>query len=162
MPGNLDEPRERRSAPQPLARYIDSAWRRRSQVDAGLERDLTGLLGAQLSSGLVRVSLHEGTLILACRDRGTATELRFLQRDIRKTLAAAGRPAIGAVRVVFSGAPFQAAAAPRESGTIDRAIPAAARQALQSAAAGIADGRLAEALRRLAQAGARTSPSASG
>ncbi|AGA34237.1 protein of unknown function DUF721 [Thioalkalivibrio nitratireducens DSM 14787] len=162
MHGNPEEPRERRSAPRPLARYIHPAWSRRSQTDAGLERDLAGLLGAQLSRGLVRVSLNEDTLILACRDRGTATELRFLQRDIRKTLAAAGRPAIGAVRVVFSGTQFQAAAAPRESGSVDRVIPAAARQALQSAAAGIADPRLAEALRRLARAGTRTNRSGSG
>jgi hypothetical protein len=150
MNRNADESGRGR-APRPLAGYIDPAWRLRSRGDAGIRRTLEGLLGPFLEQRRIDVTATGNSLVIACRDRSCATELRFLQREIRKTLNASGYPAIEEVRVVL------AAPAPPPSEAVvpatRRAIPATARQALENAADRIADQRLAGALLRLARAG---------
>ncbi|MBS0001584.1 MAG: DUF721 domain-containing protein [Thioalkalivibrio sp.] len=140
----------KRSAPRPLASYIDPAWRMRSRGDAGIRRALEGILGPLLEQRRIDVTTDGGTLVIACRDPACATELRFLQRDMRKTLNAAGYPAIEQVRVVIS-APVPAAT-PMAPQT-ERTMPSSASQALRAAASGITDRRLADALRRLARRG---------
>lgn len=150
MSGNADE-RQRKSAPRPLAGYIDPAWRLRSRGDAGIRRVLGALLGTFLEERRIDLAATGNTLVIACRDQGCATELRFLQREIRKTLSDSGYTAIEQIRVVLS---FTDAAAADPAGTVvPRKIPASARQALHTAAAGIDDRRLADALLRLARAG---------
>ena len=141
----------KRSAPRPLASYIDPAWRMRSRGDAGIRRALEGILGPLLEQRRIDVTTDGGTLVIACRDPACATELRFLQRDMRKTLKAAGYPTIEQVRVVIS-APVPATTRPMALQT-ERTMPASASQALQAAASGITDRRLADALRRLARRG---------
>jgi hypothetical protein len=141
----------RRTAPRLMALWIEPALRLRSQGDAGIRRALEGLLGQYLGQSRIDLTALEDTLIVACRDRGSATELRFLQREIRKILNASGYPGIERVRVVLSD---ERPAGPQPGpGSPQRSIPAAARQALRSAAAEINDAVLSEALRRLARAG---------
>jgi hypothetical protein len=140
----------RRSAPRLLARYIDPAWRQRSKGDADLKRDLDGVLGQYLGQGRIDLATMGDTLIIACRDRGSAMELRFLEREIRKILSASGQADIRKVRTVLSRErpdPMAGASIP-----VQRSIPAAARRLLEMAAAGIDDEPLANALRRLARA----------
>jgi len=141
-----------RPGPRALASYIDPAWRMRSRGDAGVQRALHGLLGPLLEQRRIAVTTDGSTLIITCSEPACATELRFLQRDIRKTLSAAGYPAIERVRVAISapGTAAEATGAP----PAERTIPPAARRALRAAASGIADSRLSDALRRLAHAGA--------
>jgi len=150
MKRNADES-GRRSAPRPLAGFIDPAWRMRSRSDAGIRRALEGLLGPFLEQRRIDLTATGNNLVIACRDRGCATELRFLQREIRKTLHASGYPGIEQVRVVLElpGAAWPEAVTP----ATQRTIPDTARQALRTAADGIADQRLADALLRLARAG---------
>jgi hypothetical protein len=157
MPSDSSEA-DRRSAPRLLARYIDPAWRQRSKGDADLKRDLDGVLGQYLEQGRIDLATMGDTLIIACRDRGSAMELRFLEREIRKILSASGQAEIQKVRTMLARErpdPMVRASIP-----VQRSIPAAARRSLEMAAAGIDDLRLANALRRLAQAG--TSRSGSG
>jgi hypothetical protein len=142
---------DRRSAPRLMAGCIDPAWRLRSQGDAGIRHALEGLLGQYLEQRRIDLAAMGDSLVIACRDRGSATELRFLQRDIRKILNASGHPGIERVRVVLSeDRPGRPPDGPDPS---RRSIPAAARQALRSAAVEIRDPALAEALRRLARVG---------
>lgn len=144
----------RRSSPQPLAVYIDPAWRLRSRGDVGIRRNLTGILGPFLEQRRIELAATGDTLMIRCHDSASATEIRFLQREIRKTLHASGYPGFEHIRVVLGAAtvddPMTVAEAPAR-----RLIPAAARHALQTAAAGIRDPGLADALRRLARAGLR-------
>lgn len=141
----------RPTAARRLVQCIDPALRLRSQGDAGIRRALEGLLGPYLGQSRIDLTTLEDTLIVACSDRGSATELRFLQREIRKILNASGYPGIERVRVVLSD---ERPSGPQPGpGSPERSIPAAARQALRSAAAEIRDPVLAEALRRLARAG---------
>ncbi len=123
----------------------------RSRGDAGIRRALEGPLGPFLEQRRIDLTATGNSLIIACRDRGCATELRFLQREIRKTLNASGYPGIEQVRVVLAlpGAAWPEAAAP----ATQRTIPDTARQTLRTAAEGITDQRLADALLRLARAG---------
>lgn len=143
--------RGRSSAPRPLKSYIDPTLRMRSRGDAGIRRVLAGLLGPFLEQRRIDLTANGNTLVIACHDAVCATELRFLQREIQKTLNASGYPAIDQVRVLRS----MPADELREAATpaADREIPAAARQALRAAAEGIDDRQLAEALLRLARAG---------
>jgi hypothetical protein len=157
MPSDSSEA-DRRSAPRLLARYIDPAWRQRSKGDADLKRDLDGVLGQYLEQGRIDLATMGDTLIIACRDRGSAMELRFLEREIRKILSASGQAEIQKVRTML--ARERPDPVVRASIPVQRSIPAAARRSLEMAAAGIDDLRLANALRRLAQAG--TSRSGSG
>lgn len=145
-----DEQRNR-PGPRALASYIDPAWRMRSRGDAGVQRALQGLLGPLLAQRRIDVTTDGSTLVITCREPACATELRFMQRDIRKTLSAAGYPSIERVRVAISAPDTGAGAS--DAPPAERTIPPAARQALRAAASGIADSRLSEALRRLAQAG---------
>lgn len=141
----------KRSAPRPLASYIDPAWRMRSRADAGIRRALEGILGPLLEQRRIDIATDGSTLVIACGEPACATELRFLQRDMRKTLSAAGYQAIEQVRVVISApgpATTRAVAAQTE-----RTIPSSASRALLAAASGISDRRLADALRRLARRG---------
>ncbi len=147
-----------KQVPSPLARYIDPAWRLLSQGDHGLRRDLGGVLGLYLAQHRIAVTAMGDTLVIACHDRGCATELRFLQRDIRKTLEATGHHGIERVRILLSGSRIDNTPVARS--TARKAIPPAARQALRSAAASITDPKLSEALRRLARAGLEGDPGA--
>jgi hypothetical protein len=147
----------RRSAPRLLARYIDPAWRQRSRGDADLKRDLEGVLGQYLEQGRIDLATVGDTLIIACRDRGSAMELRFLEREICKILSAGGQEEIRKVRTMLSRERPDPVA--RTSTPVQRSIPAAARRSLEMAAAGIDDAPLANALRRLAQAGTNRSGS---
>jgi hypothetical protein len=147
-----DADKDRRGkAPRPLAGYIDPTWRLRSRGDAGIRRALEGLLGPLLEQHRIGLTATDNGVVIACHDRSSATELRFLQREIRKTLNASGYPAVEQVRVVLAapGPALSEAVAP----TRERTIPATARQALESAARGVDDQRLAAALLRLARAG---------
>ena len=148
----------RRSAPRLLARYIDPTWRRRSLDDADIKRELQGVLGQYLDQDRIDLAMLGDTLIIACRDRGSATELRFLEREIRKILAASGQAQIRKVRTMLSHERQDPMA--RASPPVQRSIPAAARRSLEMAAADIDDAPLANALRRLAQVG--TNPPGSG
>lgn len=148
MNGNADD-RRRPSAPQPLAGFIDPALRMRSRGDAGIRRVLGGLLGPFLEQRRIDLTATGNTLVIACRDQGCATELRFLQREIRKTLNASGYPGIEQVRVVLSTPGQATPEAPAQ--VAPRTIPESARQALRAAADGIDDGPLADALLRLAR-----------
>jgi hypothetical protein len=147
----------RRSAPRLLARYIDPAWRQRSRGDADLKRDLEGVLGQYLEQGRIDLATVGDTLIIACRDRGSAMELRFLEREICKILSAGGQEEIRKVRTMLSRERPDPVA--RTSIPVQRSISAAARRSLEMAAAGIDDAPLANALRRLAQAGTNRSGS---
>ncbi|MCA1789107.1 MAG: DciA family protein [Thioalkalivibrio sp.] len=139
----------RRSAPRLLARYIDPAWCQRSKGDADLKRDLEGVLGQYLEQGRIDLATMGDTLIIACRDRSSAMELRFLEREIRKILSASGQAEITKVRTMLSRERSNPMA--RASIPVQRSLPAAARRSLEMAAAGIDDLRLANALRRLAR-----------
>jgi hypothetical protein len=150
MPRDVNES-GRRSAPRLMVQCIDPALRLRSQGDAGIRRTLEGLLGQYLDQRRIDLTALEDTLFIACRDRGSATELRFLQREIRKILNASGHPGIERVRVVLSEDRLGGSQGGPDSSR--RSIPAAARLALRSAAMEIRDPVLAEALRRLARAG---------
>lgn len=144
----------RKQRPGLLAGYIDPAWRLRSHGDDGIRRDLGGVLGQYLEQHRIAVTAMGDTLVIACRDRGCATELRFLQRDIRKTLKATGHKDIDRVRILLSGHRTDSTAATPSAPR--REIPPAARQALRSAAANISDPQLSEALLRLAGTGLKT------
>lgn len=146
----------RPSAPRSLASYIDPAWRARSRSDAGIRRALAGLLGAFLEQRRVDLSIAGHTLLVACHDSACATELRFLQRDLQKTLNASGYPAIAQVRVLR--AQPMAQPAPPTASLEQRAIPANARHLLKAVAEGMDcsdtdERRLVAALLRLADAG---------
>lgn len=152
--GDAEERGTRRTAPRPLAGYIDPAWRLRSRGDIGIRRNLAGILGPFLEQRRIELAAMGDTLIIRCHDSASATEIRFLQREIRKTLNASGYPGLERIRVVL-GAPAAGAAIPVAQATAQRHIPATARQALQTAAADVRDPGLANALRRLARAGLR-------
>ncbi len=150
MPSDTTEA-VRRSAPRLLARYIDPAWRQRSQGDSDIKRELQGVLGQYIERDRIDLATLGDTLVIACRDRASATELRFLEREIRKILAAGGQAHIGKVRVMLSRERPEPMA--RSAPPVQRSIPAAARRSLETLAAGIEDAPLSNALRRLAQAG---------
>ena len=137
-----------------LAQWIDPSWRSRSSVDRNLAGDLAGILGPYLESERVDLSLAGNTLVIVCGDRAGATEIRFLQREIRKTLRATGHSGIDRVHVLL------AHRRDRRSTPADlpRVLPATAVEALRLAAARVDDPGLADALRRLARMGAAESP----
>ncbi len=139
------------ASPRKLVRYIDPAWQARSRVDQNLQRDLAGVLGPYLATRRVAVTAADDTLIVACMDRSGATELRFQQREILKTLQATGNTGIERVRVLLA-AP-QARRPVPDLRRVQREIPAAAREALQATARATEDPALAAALQRLARVG---------
>ena len=148
---DISRDRNRPQGPRQLAQCIDPMLRSRAHLDAQLAKEMEGVLGPYLDSGRVGLAASGNTLVIACRDHTSATDLRFLQRDIRKTLMASGNADITQVRVIVA-APAADPAWTRERG-VQRAIPSTARQALYSAAAVIDDFGLANALRRLARLG---------
>lgn len=151
-----EKPLGRKQGPGLLVGYIDPAWRLRSHGDHGIRRDLAGLLGQYFDQHRIEVTAMGDTLVIACRDRGCATELRFLQRDIRKVLDATGHHGIERVRILLSAHRNDSAAATPSAPR--REIPPAARQALRNTAANISDPQLSEALRRLADTGLNNDP----
>jgi hypothetical protein len=130
--------------------------RSRADLDAQLVKGMEGVLGPYLESGRVGLTASGNTLVIACRDHTSATDLRFLQRDIRKTLMASGNTDITQVRVIV--APPTADPPWTTERGVQRAIPPTARKALYSAAAVIDDSGLANALRRLARLGGGDDP----
>jgi hypothetical protein len=137
-----------------LAQWIDPSWRSRSGADRNLAGDLAGILGPYLASERVQLTLAGNTLVIACRDRAGATEIRFLQREIRKTLHATGHSGVDKVHVLLAHRPDR----PSTSAELPRVLPATAVQALRLAAASVDDPGLADALRRLARMGTTESP----
>lgn len=139
--------------PRHLAQWIDPSWRSRSSSDRNLADDLSGILGPYLLSERIHLTLAGDTLVIACRDRASATEIRFLQREIRKNLQATGHADIDRVHVLLAHRPEHRSKAVEQP----RVVPTTAVQALQLAAARVDDPGLADALRRLARLGAADS-----
>lgn len=133
-----------------LAQWIDPSWRSRSSADRNVAGDLSGILGPYLLSERIHLTLAGDTLVIACRDRASATEIRFLQREIRKNLKATGHADIDKVHVLLAHRPEQRPTVVEHP----RVVPGTAVQALQLAAARVDDPGLADALRRLARLGA--------
>ncbi len=135
--------------PARITRFIAADWSARSGTDRELGRALDGLLGPDLRAGRLALTLNGDTLVAICADRGLATELRFQQRELLKTLEAAGYAGISTVRTQLGRTPR-----PREtpSPATRRAIPDAARELLDQTAASVTDPALAAALARLARA----------
>lgn len=140
-----------RSTPQPVTRFIAREWSVHFSRDREVERALEPVAGNALRAGRLALTLRDDTLIAICGDRGVATELRFQQRDLLKTLDAAGFNGIEQVRVRMASSPRVPAPTAQEAA---REIPASARRILADTAAAIDDPGLADALRRLARAGA--------
>ncbi|WP_019583717.1 DciA family protein [Thioalkalivibrio sp. ALE16] len=140
--------------PQRITRFIARDWSAHSGRDRGVERALEGLAGNALKARRLAFTLREDTLVAICADRGLATELRFQQRELLKTLRAAGFEGIEQMRIRLSRVPRPAEPAARLE---RREIPEAARQILADTASRIQDPELAGALERLARA-ARPSP----
>jgi len=137
-----------------LAQWIDPSWRSRSQEDRLLAADLAGVLDPYLANQRIQLTLSGGTLVIVCRDRASAMEIRFLQREIRKNLHATGHSGVEKVQVLFA----QHQGALPAGGERLRVLPAEAAKALQRAAATIDDPGLAAALQRLARFGAKKLP----
>ncbi len=135
--------------PPRIGRYIRAAWQSHVTPDRALERALAGLVGTHVASGRLQLVRHDTTLVAVCRDRALCTEMRFQQREILKTLQAAGYPEVERVRVALGGAARSTEPDPVRSRP---PIPDSARQTLEQTAGEVDDPRLAGALRRLARA----------
>ncbi|MGM0552766.1 MAG: DciA family protein [Pseudomonadota bacterium] len=135
--------------PARITRFISADWAARSGTDRQLGRALEGLLGPELRTGRVSLTLNGDTLVAICADRGLATELRFQQRELLKTLEAAGYTGVHAVRTQLARTPRPR---PIPSPSVRREIPDTARELLDQTAANVADPGLSAALARLARA----------
>ncbi|MFO7954031.1 DciA family protein [Thioalkalivibrio sp.] len=137
--------------PQRITRFIARDWSAHSSRDRGVERALEALAGDALQAGRLAFTLRENTLVAICADRGLATELRFQQRELLKTLGAAGFEGVEQMRIRLASTPrAPEPAAQRER----REIPDEARRILSDTATSIQDPGLARALERLARAAA--------
>lgn len=140
--------------PQRISRFIAHDWSAHSSRDQGVERAMEPLVGDALQAGRLAFTVRDDSLVAICADRGLATELRFQQRELLKTLAAAGFAGIEQMRIRLTQTPR----APETALRLEpREIPESARQILADTAAGIQDDGLANALHRLARA-AKTPP----
>jgi len=92
----------RQGGSRQLVHCIDPMLRSRAQLDAQLMKGMEGVLGPYLESGRVGLTASGNTLVIACQDHSSATDLRFLQREIRKTLMASGNAGITQVRVIIA------------------------------------------------------------
>jgi hypothetical protein len=137
-----------------LAQWIDPSWRSRSSADRNLAGDLAGVLSPYLLSERIHLTVAGDTLVIACKDRASATEIRFLQREIRKNLHATGHSEIDKVHVLLAHRPDR----PSTAAEHPRVLPTTAVHALQLAADNVDDPGLADALRRLARWGVVESP----
>ncbi|WP_018948908.1 DciA family protein [Thioalkalivibrio sp. ALMg11] len=141
---------------QRITRFIARDFAAHSSRDRGVERALEGLVGNALQAGRLAFTLREDTLVAICANRGLATELRFQQRELLKTLRAAGYEGIEQIRIRLTNTPRP----PQPTTRLERReIPDAARRILADTASNIQDPGLAGALERLARA-ARPSPKA--
>ncbi|WP_019626871.1 DciA family protein [Thioalkalivibrio sp. ALJT] len=135
--------------PQRITRFIAREWSEYSDRDRRVERALEGLTGAALKAGRLALSVRDDTLVAICAERGLATELRFQQRELLKTLAAAGFDGVTQMRIRLSQTPR----APEPVAPLERReIPDTARRILSETAARVTDPTLASALERLARA----------
>ena len=139
--------------PQRITRFIARDWSAHSSRDRGVERALDGLAGTALQAGRLAFTLREDTLVAICADRGLATELRFQQRELLKTLSAAGFEGIEQMRIRLTQTPRP----PEPTAQLERReIPDSARRILTDTANRIQDPGLARALERLARAAAES------
>lgn len=135
--------------PQRITRFIARDWSAHSSRDRGVERALEAVVGNALQASRLAFTLREDTLVAICADRGLATELRFQQRELLKTLSAAGFEGIEQMRIRLTNTPR----APEPTAQLERReIPDSARQILAETATSIQDPGLADALERLARA----------
>ncbi|WP_018868658.1 MULTISPECIES: DciA family protein [unclassified Thioalkalivibrio] len=133
--------------PRPANRFVAADLSAHCSRDRELERALAPLVGDELQSGRLALTRQGATLIAVCADRALATEIRFQQRELLKTLAAAGIEAPAEVRIRLDSTPR----APQpEAVAVQREIPESARSLLMQTARSVSDPELAEALKRLA------------
>lgn len=127
--------------PEELAGMVD---RERGLIDV-----LRPLFPDGLRTGDLQPSLRGKTLVMVCRTRALATEIRFQAREIRSTAEAAGFPVDEVLTRLTNQRPavFDS---PKEMPK--RHIPDTGRERLAEAAETMDDPRLASALHRLANA----------
>ena len=129
--------------------WVLQQWREQSSQDREIATALAPVVGTYLREQRLFISLREQRLLLHCADRGCATELRFMQRDLRKILEAHGYTELQDIKVLLvlpSGQPPIPEPLPQRA-----PLSAATSAVLLSAANQIQHSPLAEALRRLAR-----------
>lgn len=133
--------------PRPVNRFVAANLSIHCSRDQELERALAPVVGDELRRGRLALTRQGETLIAVCADRALATEIRFQQRELLKTLAAAGIDGANEVRIRLDSTPR----APQpEPVAVQRKIPDSARSLLRQTASAISDPELAGALERLA------------
>lgn len=106
-------------------------------------------LPADLAAHLGAAHLRDATLVLVADGPAWATRLRFLEPELKAALDARTRRVVRRVQVRVGPPPVSRAAPARPP--VARPLSPAARAALESGAAGVADPELAATLRRLAR-----------
>lgn len=128
--------------------WLRPAWQQRSETDARLRTVLAPLLDAYLETAQVGITGNSNTVTILCQDRGSATEIRFLQREISKTLRAAGETQFTKVKITLVQVEDKR---PEEPVLVRRELSRQTRALLLSTARSINNRRLAGALERLAK-----------
>lgn len=138
---------------RPLRSYVDPALLHRSSVDTQIHDSLNDLMGVLFREFRVRIVLSENTLVTFCRDRGAATEVRFLQREILKVLCSIGYGRVTSVKIRMMP-PFSPTSNPRENQKIvERSLSKPIRDLLRSTASSIRDPDLQRVLNKLSTLG---------
>ncbi|WP_018864701.1 MULTISPECIES: DciA family protein [Thioalkalivibrio] len=138
--------------PRPANRFVAANLSVHCSRDLELERALAPVVGEELRRGRLALTRQGETLIAVCTDRALATEIRFQQRELLKTLAAAGIDGTTEVRIRLDSTPR----APQpEPVAVQREIPEAARSLLRQTARSVSDPALSGALERLAALSSR-------
>lgn len=146
-PADGDYPKATRA--RPIRTFLSASVLHRSSEDAGVAAALAGLLQPHLNDFHIRLACAREALIIFCRDRGIATEIRFLQREILKVLSASGYGHLQTVRIRLS--PIPAESAQKTPAGIEREMTEQTRRLIRGAASQIGDLRLRQALARLAE-----------
>jgi len=133
---------------RPIRMFLSASVLHRSSEDARAAEALAGLLEPYLKELHIRLACARDALIIFCRDRGIATEIRFLQREILKVLAATGYGHLQVVRIRLAATP--AASTMRQPARVEREMTEETRRLIRSTALQIEDARLRQALTRLA------------
>ncbi|WP_019023154.1 MULTISPECIES: DciA family protein [unclassified Thioalkalivibrio] len=133
--------------PRHANRFVAANLSVHSDRDRELERALAPVVGEELRRGRLALTRQGETLIAVCADRPLATEIRFQQRELLKTLAAAGIDGTTEVRIRLDSTPRAPQPKPV---AVQREIPESARSLLMQTARSISDPELAGALERLA------------
>lgn len=138
---------------RPIKMFLSPAVVHRTTQDARVAAALGSLLEPYLSDFHIRLACAKDALIVFCKDRGVATEIRFMQREMLKLLLATGYGHLQAVRIRLAATPIERSA--EERSEIQREMTENTRKLIRSAALRIVDARLRKALNRLADVQAR-------